>query len=79
MASDLFFSSDYIFQQIASSRDTARRSEELLRETQPNTFAGRKTQEPFPVDDPKRPGIEELIDNELQPKVSPPQLAAIFR
>jgi hypothetical protein len=68
MASNHFLSSDFISQQIASSRDTARRSEELLRETKPDTFAGRKTQEPFPAADPlDRPDIQNLLNGELQP------------
>jgi hypothetical protein len=68
MAQNHFLSHDYISQQIANSRDTARRSEELLGATKPDTFAGRKTQEPFPADDPlKRPDIQTLLNGELQP------------
>jgi hypothetical protein len=55
-------------QQIAKSRDTVRRSAELLNGSKPNTFAGHKTQEPFPAEDPtERADIQKLIRSELQP------------
>ena len=68
MASDHFLSHDYVSQQIASSRDTTRRSTELLQQSKPDSFAGRKTQEPFPAEDTmQRADIQNLIHSELQP------------
>lgn len=62
-------SSRNVARQIADSRDTLASSEALLREGKPNTFAGRKSQEPFPAeDDPiERADIQNLIHSELQP------------
>lgn len=71
MAFDHPHSNRYLFQQIANTRDTVRLSSELLRGTKPDTFAGRKTQEAFPTEDPmQRADIKNLINRELQPPKS---------
>ena len=69
MATDYIQSRLYVAQQIAESRDTIGRSMVLLGRASPSTFAGRKTQEPFPPErDPmRRPDIQNLIASELQP------------
>lgn len=41
-----------IDQMIADSREVSARSTELLKAPKPDSFAGRKTQEPFPQEDP---------------------------
>jgi hypothetical protein len=50
-------------------KDVIKRSRELLARPVPNSFAGQKTQEPFPrEDDPiRRPDIQNLINSELKP------------
>jgi hypothetical protein len=49
----------YVAQQIADSRERTLLSRKLLGATKPDTFAGRKTQEPFPVEDAKkRPDVQ---------------------
>ncbi len=50
------------------ARELSVRSCELLKVTTPDTFLGRKTQEPFPTEDPiERTDIQKLIHSELQP------------
>jgi hypothetical protein len=61
-------SRDYLSQQIANTRDITASSRKLLDDSKPNTFAGRKTREPFPDEDPmERADIQNLINSELQP------------
>ena len=61
-------SRDYLSRQIADTRDIAANSRKLLDGSKPSTFAGRKTQEPFPDEDPMdRADIQNLINSELQP------------
>ncbi|MDA9421647.1 hypothetical protein [Bradyrhizobium sp. CCBAU 53380] len=50
-------------------REVVRKSRELVNEPAPDTFLGRKTQEPFPTeDDPMtREDIQNLLHSELQP------------
>ncbi|WP_439363092.1 hypothetical protein ACNJYD_19895 [Bradyrhizobium sp. DASA03005] len=56
--------------QAKQMRKVAQKSRELLKEPAPDTFLGRKTQEPFlteeedPID---REDIQNLIHSELQP------------
>jgi hypothetical protein len=53
------------------ARELAARSRELLKTAMPDTFLGRKTQEPFPTEDPmERTDIQNLIQSELQPPKS---------
>ncbi|WP_271593804.1 hypothetical protein [Bradyrhizobium sp. CCBAU 65884] len=67
MASDQLHSQQ-VSMQIRRARDMAQRSEELLSQPKPDTFAGRKTREPFPAEDPMlREDIQNLIHSELQP------------
>ena len=42
----------YVAEATASSRETVQRSRDLLRTSAPDTFLGRKTQEPFPKEEP---------------------------
>jgi hypothetical protein len=49
-------------------REIVARCIKLLRPPLPGTFLGRKTQEPFPAEDPiERHDIQNLIHSELQP------------
>ncbi|WP_271599298.1 MULTISPECIES: hypothetical protein [unclassified Bradyrhizobium] len=49
-------------------RQVAQKSRELLSEPAPDTFLGRKAQEPFPDEDPmERADVQNLIHSELQP------------
>jgi len=51
-------------------RDAVERSRKMLAKPIPDSFVGRKTQAPFPVeeDDPmQRPQIQNLINSELKP------------
>jgi hypothetical protein len=49
----------YVAQQIADGRERTLLSRKLLGATKPDTFAGRKTQEPFPVENAKeRPDVQ---------------------
>ncbi len=41
----------YFSQTLELTRETLRMSLELLRQPMPDTFLGRKTQEPFPAED----------------------------
>jgi hypothetical protein len=54
---------------MANSREIVANSRKLLAGSKRDTFAGRKTQEPFPVDDDpmERSDIQNLINSELQP------------
>ena len=71
MASDHHFSgsSQYVASQIMNTREAIARSQQLLGKCSPDSFAGRKTQEPFPTqDDPiERADLQKLINSELQP------------
>ena len=69
-------STEQVTKLIADTREVTARSVALLKlHPKPDSFAGRKTQEPFPADDPMgREDIQKLIHGEqLQPPLQPPK------
>ena len=54
--------------QMKQVRSLTNEPREALNRLLSDTFLGRKTQEPFPVEDPMgRPDIQKLINSELKP------------
>ncbi len=65
MAAEHPHSRQYLAEQIANSRELTADSRKLLGNAKPNSFAGRKTQEPFPQEADPVKGY--LHSRELQP------------
>ncbi|MBR0688983.1 hypothetical protein JQ594_23880 [Bradyrhizobium manausense] len=64
-AHDLAFE---IAEQNAIIRSVVESALALLNEPAPDTFLGRKTQKPFPAEDPmQRSDVQNLLNSELQP------------